>query len=495
MAKGPRHRGAKKAAAVRSINPLKVVLIGGSILVVLMVVVLLLARSSMQSWLRGDAFREWLVRQSSSALTSEIEMPVLKWQGSEAYADSFVARGYEGAAFSALSLDGVRAKAGGVRNRAFMVPDVRINRLNLLFADERLPRPAASRRAPSAEEASAGPAVPAWLKRFLPDRVAVEEVDVSSATVVVEGDRGEREFVLSGVSAVIRPDFRTDLWEMKGRNGRMSLPGHPDIQVKRLDLRWKGTDLYVDRSVLGVYGDGHVEGKGEIHFEDGGNVDLDFDISSFDVDRLVAGEWGDRLSGTVDGPVRVTGPFGELVYEGTVHVSDGEIKAVPVLERIADYTRTDQFRRLPLSEGRADFRRSGKLLELRNLAIQSDGLIRIEGALNVEGDRLAGDLQVGVTPGTMRWIPGAERSVFTEERDGFRWAPMKLAGTLAEPREDLTARLVAAAGAAIVEDLPNGILDEAWKLLGPEEGRATPSEMSEQGQRMLDLLTPFLRGR
>ena len=99
-----------------------------------------------------------------------------------------------------------------------------------------------------------------------------------------------------------------------------------------------------------------------------------------------------------------------------------------------------------------------------------------------------------MTPGTLSWIPGAENLVFEKKRDGFLWAPMTLQGTLSEPREDLSGRLIAAAGKAILRDLPDGLLNEAQKFLDPSGESADPNSIINQGKDLLDTLSPFLRG-
>lgn len=489
-----RSRRGRKSA---SVNPLKAVLATCAILLVLLVVALLLVKSAIQGWLRGDEFREWLVAKARVVLSSDIELAELKWQGSEVYADRFVASGYEDAAFSRLLLEAVRVKAGGVEAGAFQVADATVNRFDLEFSPDRKKRRAGDAPAGGGEATgpgSPGPSIPEWLRRHLPNRVEVDQVVVSSARVAVKKPDGSSPFTLTGAKATIEPDFRTGMWEVRGSGGRLLVPDQPEIRLKELGMRWRGSDLFIDRCSLGIYEKGHVDGAGEISFEGDGSFDLDLEISTFDIDDLVDEVWRERLTGTIGGPVKITGRPGAFVYEGDIAVTDGRIESLPVLSLIANYTRNERFKHLVLDEARTSFRSEGDRVELTDLRLQSDGLVRVEGGLVVEGEALAGNFRVGVAPGTLRWIPGAERKVFVEEKDGFLWAPMTVAGTMGEPKEDLSGRLVAAAGEAILQDLPAGVLEEAEKLLGTEgASESATGTLLETGKPLLDLITPFLK--
>ena len=489
MAESPRKK------SKRPINPLTVVLVSGGVILVLMVTGLLVVKSSLNAWLQGDGFRQWLANRAETVLKSEVTLGEMKWTGSEAYAARFTATGRAEAGFSELVLDGVRAKTGGVSDRAFQVPEVTINRLNLNFSSTRKPAPAAEITA-GAEPANAGkaPKLPEWLSGFAPNRVELDRIHIAATNVAVEKLEGV-VFALAGVQTTMEPDFQSGVWEVTGKGGTMQVPNQPTIRLKELGMRWRGSEIFVDRCALGIYKDGHIEGRGEIGFENGGLFDIDLDISSIKVHELITGDWRDRLDGVVHGPVRINGSPGGLVYEGTLNVTDGVIESIPVLKRIAQYTRSDRFNRIVLNEAKTDFKSDGWRIELRNLALQSDGLVRVEGSVDIVGDQLEGDLQVGVAPGTMRWIPGAERLVFVEDRDGFRWAPLKLTGTTAEPKEDLSARLIAAAGEALIGDLPGGLLDGAQELLNPGGDPEKSGEIIEQGKKVLDLLSPFLKGQ
>lgn len=483
-------RRANRAKRKRG-NPLLVVVGTGGILLVLLVVLLVGGKAMIRSWLRGDEFRDWLVGQAETALEARIDLEPLAWQGGEVYSDRLLAEGYEGAAFSELELEGIRAKLGGIEDQAFRVPDISVNRFDLVFSEERVEAAPGERQAGggTAEE----PAAPEWLRRYLPNRAEIDRIGISSARVLAENSAGETSFLLNGVETEIRPDLETGMWEIDGRGGRMRIPGQPEIDVKQLALRWRGAELFLDRCAIGIYGSGHVEGTGEISFAEDGTFDLELLVSGIRVDDLVDGEWEERLSGVVSGPVRVTGKPGAFVYEGDVVVSEAVIESVPVLSVIAKYTRNERFERLVLSEATTHFRSEGEQVLLTDVALQSDGLARVEGDLVVENGRIAGAFEVGVMPGTLRWIPGAERKVFVEERDGFLWTSMELSGTMDEPVEDLSGRLIAAAGESLIGDLPPGLIDQAEKFLNPDSGAESGSPSENPAGSLLDLLTPFLR--
>lgn len=494
-----RRRTGKKTG--KSFNPLLAVLITGSVFLILLVVGLLIAKSMVYGWLRGEGLRDWLVKTAQTRLKSRIALAEMDWNGSEVYSDQFLAEGFEKAAFSKLELDGIRTKIGGIRDQSVMISEVTVNRLEMDFSKNRLQRSSRDEGLTrlsgesSKPSAPAGREVPGWLRQYLPNRVEVDEVSIASANVTVANAGDRMVFALSEVRTEVVPDFRTAVWSFHGRGGKMQVLDQPQIELKEVGLRWKRSELFIDRCSLGIYDNGHIDGVGEIDFSEDGDFDVELTVSSIQVDELVEGDWKKRLSGTVEGPIRITGKPGAFVYEGTLNIKEGVIESLPVLDRVAQYTKTDQFKRLVLSEAKTDFKKVGDTVELRNLALQSDGLLRVEGKVDIAGEQLSGHLQVGVTPGTMRWIPGAERKVFTEERDGFRWAPLQLAGTVNEPKEDLSARLIAAAGEAIVEDLPNGLLNEAQKFLNGGEGDSNPSDAIKKGKELFDLITPFLPGQ
>ena len=159
---------------------------------------------------------------------------------------------------------------------------------------------------------------------------------------------------------------------------------------------------------------------------------------------------------------------------------NGTLTALPVLEALAAYADTRRFRILSLSEAHADWRLDNGRYFLTNLVLASEGLVRLEGRLELRGRDIDGRLRLGLAPGTLARIPGAETDVFAAGERGLVWASLRLTGTLDHPREDLTDRLVAAAGVRMFERIPETgeqVIKFTRSLLGDAPPKAVEQEL------------------
>jgi hypothetical protein len=139
------------------------------------------------------------------------------------------------------------------------------------------------------------------------------------------------------------------------------------------------------------------------------------------------------------------------VITGHAELQEAILEALPVLNKIADFTKTDGFRRPALNQVRGDFRYDQSGLHVTNLVVEKERLMMVKGAFTVLNGQIDGTFDVGVTPGPLQWLPGSQEKVFTVIRDGYAWTTMHIAGPYRSPSEDLTPRLRTAAGNAIVE--------------------------------------------
>lgn len=419
-------------------------------LIVLIVVAIVAGRAAIGTYLRSDRFRAFLAQRAGKSLHADVEVAPLHFTGLNFYGEGFTARGEPGAAFRDLKVDGVRAELSLRRffERVWQVDSVQAERVTLSLG-----APAATRdETPSAVSATpAGNRSPGWF----PNRVEIARADVRDLQLRW-GEGG-----ISGLAATFTP--QEGGWKILGSGGRVEQRGQPSLEIRSLHLLHRPSALFVQSAELEPAGGGTIKMTGEVQFDRA--LQLRAELDGIALAPLLGEDWRVRLQGKAAGEVEIRTPLptrGSLALQGTIRLLDGDLTALPVLDQIALFTRTQQFRRLKLTRASADFDHAGDRLEVRNLVAESAGLLRIEGRFTLERDQIDGTFQVGVTPSSLQWLPGSQERVFTESRDGYLWAPMRLTGPARNPRDDLTQRLATAAGQAII-DTAQGTVQDAIK--------------------------------
>jgi len=410
------------------------------------------ARRAIDAYLRSDRFRAFLAHKAGGTLHAEAEVAPLHFETSNLYTDSFAARGMTTAKFSALHLDGLRAELRWSRffQHVWQVDQLEVQRLHV---DLDGPRLAAPEPAHDLQQKVASANRSEWL----PDRV-----EIGSATIR-DTQLTWADGALRGTTLQLKP--ADGGWNIEGSGGTIAHGKLPVLSVQRLDLGYRAPSLFVKSAEFRQGESGTLTADGEINFDD--RLALHAVLHHVALTPWLAGDWRVRLHGDASGEIEIRSSLplpGTPEISGRLSLANGQLEALPVLNEIAAFTKAQQFRKLTLSRASCDFAQRGPKLEVRNFVAESEGLIRIEGAFSVENSTIDGTFQVGVTPASLQWLPGSQTRVFTESRGGYLWAPMRLAGPLDAPSEDLTPRLTAAAGSEVIEQF-SGAAKDATKTL------------------------------
>ena len=398
------------------------------------------ARAWIDSYLRSDEFRRFVSRATAHTLKAEGEFAPLRFTGMNIYTDGFKARGSDEAAFSVFGIDQIRADLSlrRWRERVWQVDRIEAQRVEVhldgsRIALERTPM----KPAPPVTSTGAG-------SGWLPNRLEIATASVREVNVT--WDAGS----LRQVNVVANQ--KDAGWEIVGSGGRIenvSLPGADLVSTRML---YKAPSLFVQSAELRQGATGAINVEGEVRV--GEEIDLRAKLAGIDLTPFLNTDWRVRLHGKLGGEVRVQGALPSVngpVVSGSLQLSEGQIEALPVLDEIAHFTLLDRYRRLTLTRASADFRQENGTLSATNFVVESAGLIRVEGGFTVAKGIIDGRFQVGVAAFSLAHIPGAESRVFTETRGGYVWTPVRLQGPLEAPGEDLSGRLAAAAGGAVVE--------------------------------------------
>jgi hypothetical protein len=278
--------------------------------------------------------------------------------------------------------------------------------------------------------------------------------------------------------------------ELGGGYLRSAIPHVPELFLENARLRVQPGSVFLTRLNATGYSAADLDATGEWTTETG-DFSMDGRISGVKSGELLSEDWSRRLTGDIDSGFTLQKRSGGLSANGRLTLSNGVLTALPMLDALAAYSDTRRFRTLVLSETHTAWRWQPGMIELSELVIASDRLIRLEGRVVIRGRELDGHLRLGIAPGSLGAIPGAETHVFFPGERGLSWAAIHLTGTLDDPREDLSERLLAAAGLRMLETLPDSgarVLKHSKALLGDD-----PSKAVEKGVRILEESTDVVR--
>ncbi|MCW1924829.1 AsmA-like C-terminal region-containing protein [Luteolibacter arcticus] len=405
----------------------------------------------LRSWLHGDSFRHMLATEAGKAIGVTCEFSPFRWIGTSMDTDSFTATG-EGIVRS-IDSEGLRVDVGlgGWWEGKWRIDEARARKIEV-----EIDATAADRveKSPEVVVPPPPPKGKKWYDSLVPQEVEVKLVDVGNSALKVITRSGPVS--IAGTSWRITPDASKGSYRAEGNDGTVKLPWKwaPPMALGKARLRYHEDTVSLSEADFRVYQSGRLDLSGEMSVKGDGYA-FNGHLRDVMCSEVLPETWKQRIAGKVESEFTVEhGPHGPIV-EGNLKHTDGVLTALPLLDSLAAYADTTRFRRLALEEGTVDYRWEDGVVDLRNIVIASEGLVRLEGSLKLDKqERLDGRFRLGLVPGVLARIPGAETIVFSPGERGLLWTSLHITGTLDDPKEDLTARLIEAAGMRMIEIIP-----------------------------------------
>ena len=292
-----------------------------------------------------------------------------------------------------------------------------------------------------------------WFSFFLPNRVYLERIESEQVNVTWRF-RGERAGFL-GTQLLITPHARD--FEYVATGGTLKMALVPDLYLRRGNFLITKTLLTIYdvdlatgrvRPTGGLAPDSHSEGsiRGQGNAGVGKDKSVDFkaNFDSVPIRTWLPPKWKEHLSGSAFGEIHWTGENPKLESssgEGFLRVRDGRIDNLAFLEKLAEVARNKSFEHLELNDCSLGFAWGYPKIDIKDIAIEEKGKFRIEGAISIERRSLHGAIRLGLAHQYLDWLPNAEE-VFNRERSGYLWTTMHLSGTIDEPKQDLSPRII-----------------------------------------------------
>jgi len=429
-----------------------------------------------RGYLHSDGFRLFLSEKASAAAEVDGQFTPFRWDGLAVDTASFEASGR--GIVRELRLDGLHTEVGvsGLRRAVWELQGSRVQRLEVSLdarARGEVAKPKSEKQISPPRREEIG---------WLPREVELQGIDVREVVVNALLDHGLLS--ISGMRLRVEPAGGKGAYQAEVADGKIQLPSAllPKIRLARAKMRYQAGQVFLNNATVSVWKDGRAEMSGEWDTATG-KYALEGDFSGVKCGEIFNDDWSKRFTGDVSSDFTLDNQGDLPVARGKLVIRNGTLTALPVLDALAAYADTRRFRVLPLSEAQTDWRWKNGELYLSSLILASQGLVRLEGDIAIRGRELDGSFRLGLAPGTLASIPGAEIDVFAPGERGLVWAPLRITGTLDDPKEDLTNRLVAAAGLRMFDVLPETgekVIKFSRSLLGD-----SPSIAVDEGAKVI----------
>jgi hypothetical protein len=300
-----------------------------------------------------------------------------------------------------------------------------------------------------------------WFAIFLPNRVYLKKIQSEQANIIWRL-RGER-VGLFGTQLLITPNDRD--FEYFARGGRLKMAPVPDLNLRR-------THLLITKTLLTLYdldlasdlnSDESIRAQGRAGLGQDKSIDVKANFNSVPVRQWLPAEWKGRFSGSAFGDLHYTGKDPKLERssgEGSLSIRNGRINDVPFLQKLAELTQKKSFERLDLNECSLGFAWRYPEIEIKNISIEENNKFRIEGDISINRRVLRGTIKLGLGREYLDWLPNPEE-VFSRRSSGYLWTDVHLSGTIDEPKQDLSQRII-----ELFKESPAAYLGLLFRQLG-----------------------------
>jgi len=281
-----------------------------------------------------------------------------------------------------------------------------------------------------------------WFAFFLPNRVYIKRIESEHANVTWQF-RGERAG-LFGTQLLITPHGRD--FDYAAAGGKLKMALLRELYLHRANVLI--TKALVTVNDIDLASDernkGSVRGRGTAGIGKDRSIDFSANFESVPIRGWLPDKWKEHLSGSACGGLHWTGVNPKLENssgEGSLRVQDTRADNLPFLEKLAELAHEKSFEHLELTDCSLNFTWRYPSIEIKDIALEEKGKFRVEGAISIERRTLRGAIQLGIARKHLDWLPNREE-VFSRQRGGYLWTSVHLSGTIDQPKQDLSPRLI-----------------------------------------------------
>jgi len=383
----------------------------------------------------GDLFRAWLSKKVSRSLHADGRLEPLTWEGSNFRSAGFSATGNPKSKLRSLKVTNISAHIDWhqLLKGQFVIDHLNAEKIEAVVGK--------GLSQPSAEPTHRAPGFK--FSDLLPSRVRVDYFFVGDANLhwqTTLGDSGQ--FTGTKVTATQR---QPDQWDVEAIGGKAQHAAYPVMEVQRAHGTVNRESIVIQDAQAALPGGTSIQLAGNIDIAKQLNATLTANFANLDTNAVFPVAW--RFGGKMSGHLVYKGDLDRFEHgevTGSVKISGAAIDLANVFGTLHQLARFGGLNDVQLDSIATDIRYQERNTQFSNFQASYQDQIRLEGTGSMGPGHIDANLLLGLSPKILGWIPGAEERVFTDQKDGLRWTPVRISGTPEQPKEDLTKRLVSA---------------------------------------------------
>jgi hypothetical protein len=253
-------------------------------------------------------------------------------------------------------------------------------------------------------------------------------------------------------------------FEYRAEGGVMKTGVVPDLVLRQLHLliTKELLTLYELELAPGAKSSGRIRVNGWAGMKNDKSISAETNFSEIPIQPWIPKAWAKVIKGSASGEVAWKGT--DMTMEsssgwGKFRIEDGRVAGARFLEDVASLI-GKPIEQVSLSRFSLGFEWKYPRVQIKQIDVEGEGVFRLQGTATINNKRLSGELQLGVTPAYLEWLPKAQR-VFTRQGDGYLWTTVQLGGSLDDPQEDLSPRV-----AELLKKSPAAALGLFFRAIG-----------------------------
>ncbi len=287
------------------------------------------------------------------------------------------------------------------------------------------------------------PPGPPWWAFFWPDRVYLADVKADDAKILwnLKG----KESGIYDTFLEITPNGRD--FEYDAHGGVFSTPITPKLAVLHAHILVRKPRLYCGEFLFGddpAHRENFLRVTGDAGLQQDRSMRLKIDLQGLKVAPWLPEKSRAHVAGQMSGHFDYSSAGTGLETghgTGAISLANGVLHNLPQVAQYAALTGSPDPGDLPLKVCQADVHWDAGALSAQNIEVESPGVFRITGAINVAADKtLSGQIELGLTEPYLRWLPTAG-TIFAREEGPYHFATIHFSGTTQKPIEDLSPRI------------------------------------------------------